>query len=260
MTVDLEVVRYTDTQLTQMFTAGFTRRSERDKQVMLGPSEVGGCEYCVGYTMAQKSVELPNRDSWGYAAWIGTMAHYWLEQNLVLTDPVTGETVPTRREHKVEVFEIPGYGVIKGHCDMQLDDTTVDYKFPGKWSYEKLAADLAKRRFHLSRGSVEWAKYGPSLQYRYQQQLYAYGFNQAGIEINRCRIIFLPRHSNNLQDVVHWEEPYQPEMVQKALDRTTMIFDYVMDGQLGEFESDPDCYRCDVYGRGDLTNYHNLFN
>lgn len=252
---------YTTDQLTSMFTAGFTRQSARDKQTILGPSEIGGCEYCVGYTMASKLCEMPKRDGWGYAAWIGTMAHYWLEQNLVLTDPVTGEVVPTLREHKVEVFEIPGYGLIKGHCDLQVADITVDYKFPGKWSYEKVQTALAKRRYHLGKGELEKAaKLGPSLQYRYQQQLYAHGMRKQGIEINRCRIIFLPRASNNLQEVIHWEEPYQPEMVEKALERTIMILAYIEDGQLGAFESDKDCYTCDVYGRGDLTNYNNLFN
>ena len=42
----------TEEQATAAFTEGFTRRSARDKQVKVGPSEIGGCAYCVGYTMA----------------------------------------------------------------------------------------------------------------------------------------------------------------------------------------------------------------
>lgn len=254
---------YTPEQITASFTKGFTRSSDRDRQTVLGPSEIGGCVYCVGYTMAAKLCEMPKRDGWGYAAWIGTMAHYWLEHNLILEDPITGGPVETLREHKVEVFEVPRYGLIKGHTDLAVPSwgRSFDFKFPGKWSYEKVQSAIAKHRFYLKKGDLEEAaKWGPSKQYRYQQQLYLHGLIAQGHEMEACRIIFLPRHSNNLQDVIHWEEPYNPQMVQDALTRTSMIFDYVEDGQLGELESDPDCYRCDTYGRGDLTTYNELFN
>jgi hypothetical protein len=214
--------------------------------------------------MASKLCEMPSRDDgFGYAAWIGTMAHYWLEQNLVLEHPVTGEPLDTLREHKVSVFDIPDYGTIKGHLDIYTPAfrETGDYKFPGKYSLEKLQTALAKRRRALNAGDLEEAaKYGPSLQYRYQQQLYAHGLTQLGYEVERCRIIFLPRHTNDIRDVIHWVEPYQPEMVEKALARTILIWEYVQAGQLGELPSDDDCYTCDRVGRGDLTNYNETLN
>lgn len=246
----MTITTYSEAQVTAAFTKGFTRRSERDKQVKLGPSEVGACTYCVGYTMAAKLCEMPKRDDdFGYAAWIGTMAHYWLEQNLVLEHPLTGVPLNTLREHKVRVFDIPDYGTINGHLDIYIPEfkRTGDYKFPGKWSYEKVQLAIRKG-------------IGPSLQYRYQQQQYAHGLVQQGHEVDVCRIIFLPRHSNNIQDVIHWEEPYQPEMVEKAQARTILIWEYVQAGQLAELPSDSDCYTCDRHGRGNLTNYNQATN
>jgi hypothetical protein len=262
MTTTLET--FTEADVTDAFTKGFTQQSERDKQTKLGPSEIGGCTYCVGYTMAAKLCEMPSRDDgFGYAAWIGTMAHFWLEQNLILRHPITGEPLETLREHKVHVFDIPDYGTISGNLDIyaHLFKRTGDYKFPGKFSYEKLLTALAKRRKALLAGDLEAAaKLGPSLQYRYQQQLYAHGLIKQGFEVEFCRIIFLPRHTNAISDVIHWEEPYQPEMVEKALDRTNLIWEYVQAGQLAELPSDADCYTCDRTGRGDLTNYNETLN
>lgn len=262
MTTTLELL--TEEQATAAYTEGFTRRSARDKQVKLGPSEVGSCTYCVGYTMAAKLCEMPKRDGdFGYAAWIGTMAHYWLEQNLVLNHPATGEPLDTLREHKVHVFDIEDYGTINGHLDIFTPafGETGDYKFPGKWSYDKLTLALAKRRKFLMQGDLEEAaKWGPSQQYRYQQQLYAYGATKQGHVVERCRIIFLPRHTNSIRDVIHWVEPYQPEMVEKAIARTNLIWEYTQSGQLGELPSDDSCYTCDTVGRGDLTNYNEHLN
>lgn len=255
----------TEEQATAAFTEGFTRQSERDKQVKIGPSEIGGCAYCVGYTMAAKLVDMPGRgDGFGYAAWIGTMAHYWLEQNLELRHPATGEPLETLREHKVHTINIPNYGNINGHLDIFTPafGETGDYKFPGKWSYDKLTLALAKRRKFILQGNLEEAaKWGPSNQYRYQQQLYAHGLIKQGFHVERCRIIFLPRHTNDIRDVIHWVEPYQPELVEKALARTEMIWEMVQAGQLDEIPSDDDdCYTCSTVGRGDLTDYNAIFN
>lgn len=232
---------FTPDQVTAIFTAGFTRQSERDKQVKIGPSEIGGCEYCVGHTMSQKSEHpAPSRgdEGFGYAAWIGTMCHYWLEQNLVLTHPVTGKPFDTLREHRVEVFDISDYGSISGSVDLYVEAfrRTQDYKFPGKYAYDML-------KFNLRKGLL------PKTEYRYQQQLYAHGLIRLGFPVEMCRIIFLPRHSNNVNDVVHWEEPYNPAMVDLALKRAEMIWDLVKAGELDQLVSDEACYTCDTYGR-----------
>lgn len=250
MTIDLE--EYTADAVTGIFTRGFSQRSERDKQVKLGASEIGGCPYCVGHTMAQKLPDPPKKrdDDFGYAAWIGTMCHYWLEHNLVLRGN-DGAELETLREFKVTAGTIGDYGTLSGNLDLYVKAfrRTFDYKFPGKYSYDKVKLAIRKGQMALDAGKPLTKDMMPSSQYRYQQQMYAHGLIQLGYEVETCRIIFLPRHSNNLQDVLHWEEPYNPEMVEAAFNRAEQIWEVVKAGDLAELESDPDCYTCDTAGR-----------
>lgn len=236
-----QLATYTEDQVTDFLTAGFTRQSDRDKQSKIGPSEIGGCAYCVGHTLSQRLPNPPAKrgDEFGYAAWVGTMAHYWLEQNLQIMEDFT-DAMPfdSLREHRVEVADLEGYGTISGSLDLYVPafKRTFDWKFPGKWSYDNLKLRLRKGL-------------GPSNQYRFQQQLYAHGLIRQGHEVEYCRLVFLPRHSNNVQDVIHWEEPYNPAMVELVLARTEAIWDDVKEGLLDEIASDEGCYTCTTYGR-----------
>jgi hypothetical protein len=238
-------------EVERMFLKGFTKPSSRSLQTKLGPSEVGGCFYCVGYTMASKVCEMPDReaDSFGYAAHIGTMCHYYLEHKLDLVYGADYD-IESHRETKLkDIFEVPGYGKLSGNCDLMVPDwaRTFDYKFPGKWSYDKVKLAIRK-------GGT------PSMEYRVQQQIYAQGWIQAGYQIDSCVIIFLPRHTNAVSDVIFWEEPVNQELYEKAIGNAETIWEYVKDGQIAELPSDPECYTCDRHGRGNLTNYLNTTN
>lgn len=247
-------------EVENMWLKAFTKPSKRTLQTKLGPSEVGSCPYCVGYTMAVKLCEMPPRevDPFGYAAHIGTMCHYFLEHKLDLFYGA-GYEIESHRETKLDdIFEIPGYGKVGGSCDLYVPDwqRTFDYKFPGKYSYEKVKLAIAKYHRAMAAGDLEEAaKHGPSKQYRTQQQVYGQGWLQRGYPVQGSVIIFLPRHTNEVNDIVFWEEPINEELYQKAIGRTELIWDYVQDGQLGEIPSDEDCYTCGQHGRGDLTNY-----
>ncbi|MGN6657179.1 MAG: hypothetical protein ACTHJ9_17800 [Rhodanobacter sp.] len=235
-------------ELLDMVKASITKPKARDLQVKVGPSIIGhSCFFCVGYEVARKYFDLPARGaSFGYAAWLGTMAHEWLEHHLDLP-------TPTLREHRVKVFDIEGYGTITGSVDLVLPELKMisDFKFPGEYSYDKLRMARAKN-------PECWL---PSNQYRYQQQLYAFALNQAGIEIDVCTILFFPRHLNNIDSVLAFEEPYTPEMAYLAKARLEAIIEDVLEGRLGDLPSDPDCFECSSFqgsGRPDVTGYLDL--
>lgn len=245
----------------QMWLKGFTKPSSRSLQAKLGPSEVGSCAYCVGYTMASKLCDMPDRDPdpFGYAAHIGTMCHYYLEHKLDLVHGA-GYDIETFRETKLkDIFEVEGYGAVSGSCDLMVPDwcRTFDYKFPGSWSYDKVAAAIAKGRNAERQGKEVTSAHKPSMQYRVQQQIYAEGWRQLGYQIDKCVIIFLPRHTNSVNDVIFWEEEVNPTLYEAAIANVGIIWEYVKDGELDDLPSDPDCFTCGPRGpgRGNLTTY-----
>lgn len=248
------------------FLKSIAKPSDRDQQVKIGPSSVGGCPYCLGYDMAAKLCPMPNREAekFGYAAWIGTGVHYWLEHNLDLAHGA-GYPIETFRETKLkDIFEIPGYGSIGGSCDLMVPDwgRTFDFKFPGKFSYEKVQMALAKGRMAASRGEEVKAEHMPSMQYRVQQQIYRKGWEQLGYRIDKCVIAFLPRHTNDINDAIIWEEDANDALYEGAVARAVSIWEYTEAGQLDEIPSDADCFTCSPRGpgRGDLTNYNQAIN
>lgn len=265
MTTTLEVRPHIEApplgEVKQMWLKGFTKPSSRSLQAKLGPSEVGSCPYCVGYTMAAKLCDMPDRDPdpFGYAAHIGTMCHYYLEHKLDLVYGA-GYDIETFRETKLEnIFEVEGYGKVSGNCDLMVPDwcRTFDYKFPGAWSYDKVQMAIRKGQSALRQGKEVTHAHKPSMQYRVQQQIYAQGWIQQGYQIDSCVIIFLPRHTNAVSDVIFWEEPVNPELYQAAIANVGIIWEYVKDGELGDLPSDTDCYTCGDRGpgRGNLTTY-----
>lgn len=229
-----------DPFIEDLILSAFTKQSERDKQTKIGPSEIGGCAYCVGHTLSQRSKHpAPDRGDggFGYAAHIGTMCHYWMQHNMVYDK--LERPKETAREFKVRAFELEGYGHITGSTDLYVPElaATFDWKFPGKWSYDKLKLELKRP------GGT------PSSTYRYQQQTYGQGIKNFGLPIEKCVIVFFPRHSNRVEDILFYEEAFNPQMVEAAKTRLETIWEWVQEGELAEIESDPDCYACSTYGR-----------
>ena len=221
----------------------FSQESERDRQVRVGPSELGGCAFDVGYAMARKFYDLPPREGsgFGYAAKLGTMLHHWMENFMPMPEG-------TQREVKVETVEVKGYGLIKGTTDLIIPawEAVGDWKWPGKYSYDKYA--LLKRL----------GKPLPN-NYRYQVQLYAHGARRLGVPVSRGLVFVWPRHSNSLDDLLVFEEPYNEQMVELVRQRAEAILEDVHDGNLWAIQSEPDCFNCDRHGRpAEINDYRDL--
>lgn len=224
----------------EMVVNAVSRPTARDKQVKAGPSELGSCAFCLGYTMARKWYDLPERDGsgFGYAAFLGTALHHWFESQLVLP-------VDTLREHKLDTVTIEGYGLIRGTADLIVPSMglVIDYKFPGKWSYDTYAY------LHRTGGSL------PN-NYTYQGQIYAYGAHRMGIPVERCMVFLFPRHTNSLRDLLVWDVPYRPELVDRVVRRAEAIVEDIHDGNLWALPSDDDCFMCEKHGRPEeINNY-----
>lgn len=191
--------------------------TDRDKQRRAGPSNIANpCPKCVGQALAGVSGD---RDFSLYP-WIGTAGHEYLEHH---------SFPDAQHELKLYVGEVAGYGPIKGTTDLLLDDCVVlDWKFVG---IKKIKSYIVN---------------GPPEQYRYQAQLYARGVELSGKIPESIAICFIPRDSGNVNDIYIYEEAYQPEMAQAALDRAGLIYEVVQEDGWESLPEDPDCYQCNA--------------
>lgn len=194
-----------------------TKGTERDKQKRVGPSQLGGCPRCLARGMMGED----EPQEFSLYPWAGTAVHEYLENH----------TFPdAEHELKLWVGDVEGYGPIKGTTDMYLFEdeigTVVDWK---NSSVKKI------KSMRLT---------GPSKLYRFQAQLYARGCELAGKQVDGVAIVFIPRDSMNVNDIWVYEEEYQPEMAQAALDRAATVYKMALESGWESLPSDDDCYTC----------------
>ncbi len=195
-----------------------TRKTDRDKQKKVGPSEIGNpCTRCLGRALAGERAE----QDFSLYPWIGTAVHYFMEHN----------TFP-EAEHELRLFvgTIEGYGDIAGTTDMWYPEeaAAVDWKIVGLKKIKQYRANK------------------PPEQYRYQAMLYGLGLFLKGYPIEKIAIVFIPRDSGNVKDIWVYEEAWQEEMALAALERAQDIFNHVSVHGWAELESDDSCYQCNL--------------
>lgn len=221
----------------------------RSLQRTIGPSEIGtDCDHCLAAKLAGWEKTEPGIP---WATTVGTAVHELLEKffNQHLEQKIgsapPGEGVPLDAvrywtERKTMVGTIGGQQ-IWGSTDLLdlVTGSTVDWKLVGKSSLDN------------------YRRKGPSSVYRVQAHLYAKGWNDAGVPIERVSICFLPRTTVRFSDRHWWAEPYQPKVAIDALDRANRIYDNlqalaaisaeVRDQWISSLPRAPRCFDCSRY-------------
>lgn len=198
-----------------------TKKSERDKQTRVGPSEIGkSCDKCLGRALMHERAD----QDFSLYPWIGTAVHYFMESN----------TFPDQ-EHELRLYvgDIPGYGPVNGTTDMAYVEedgsiTVVDWKVVGIKTLKK---------YRVS---------GVSDQYRFQAMTYARGLELLGRPVKKVAIVFIPRDSMNVKDIWVHEEEYQPEMAENALARAGALYSWLQEegNHWRDLDEDYDCFQC----------------
>lgn len=175
------------------------RESPRSKQVQIGPSEIGDpCDRRIGYRIAEVPEVNDQFDPW--AAIVGTAIHHWLD------DAVTAWTTATgiKDWHTETALSINEF--VQGHSDLYAvpHRTVIDWKSAGPTVMKKVVRD------------------GPSDGYILQTQIYGYGYEKAGMPVDKVCLVFLPR-AGRLQDMYVWAAPYDRSAAEQALKRLFQI-------------------------------------
>jgi hypothetical protein len=203
-----------------------TKPTARDKQFRVGPSDLGNpCPHCLGRKLS--ATEVSGESDFSLYPWLGTAVHAYLERKVFQTEDFL-------HEQRLYVGDIELYGPVKGTADLVHSQATEKLgTFVGDW---KIVGIKKIKSYRVN---------GAPKQYRYQAQLYARGCELAGMPVDSIAIIFIPRDSGNVNDIYVYEEGYQPEMAQAALNRASAIYKEVLAGEGYEsLPSDPDCFVC----------------
>lgn len=218
--------KFNKDKVERLILEQISKNDDRGSQIMAGPSEAGGCFYCTGKAMARMLPGAKIKPSrFGLAAWQGTALHHYIEHTFDIPNAI--------HERKLDVFEIEGYGTIRGSTDLYLPDfaCTVDWKRQNKYSYDLTRLD------------------GVSTKYIVQQMMYGRAWKNLGEEVEYVGICSIPGFSNNLDDIRFYWMKYDDEIVEIAKHNLETIWLYVQDGEWDELPSDEDCYQCNTYGR-----------
>lgn len=207
-------------------------KSKRDKQTKIGASEIGDpCDYCVANRLLGRKKK--DNEYW-LGAKLGTSMHNELEREAekFLTGTPDYRFVylkNARLEQTIELGHIEGYGTVKSKPDVVLveQEHLLDYKSTLKKKVAKYKLD------------------GVPMQYVYQQQLYAWGLNKAGIKITRISLVFVNRDGSGDNDVWIYSFDYDESLALKAWDRLQLLWKWLEAGHDVEtLQSDPGCYYC----------------
>ena len=223
-----------DAQVRQLILDLLKNPGERDKQTLIGASEIGNpCDYCI----ANRLVKTPKAQSkYWLGAKLGTAMHRELEheelKHIETPENYRFEVLKGARiEQSIYLGDIPGYGTLKSKPDLVLvsAEHLIDHKSSTRDKTKKYKLD------------------GVPGQYYYQQQLYAWALNRSGVTITRISLAFVNRDGQTDDDIWVYSFDYDEEAALTAWHRLEGIWEYVSTGgDIDELESDPDCFYCKV--------------
>lgn len=178
----------------------------RSLQKRIGPSEIGTpCDHCLAAKLAgwqQTERGVP------WLPYIGTSVHEKLEMVFGMHNVERVEQGKPMRylmEQKTMVGHIGGTEIWGSTDLVDLEaGMTVDWKIVGA-------------------STLKQAKSGPSPVYHAQADLYAKGWNDAGIRIDHVAIAYLPRNAVSLDQAIWWTAPHDRSRAEDALARANRL-------------------------------------
>ena len=164
----------------------------RSKQTQVGPSELGGCRRKVWYRLNGR--DATNDNELKLAAIMGTAIHAEIEKAISALDP-KGEKYLVETE--VE------FGDMKAHIDLYIPETgdVIDWKTV----------------------KVKNLSYFPSLQQRWQVQVYGYLLDKSGKGTPRTVNLVAIARDGDERDIKVHSEPYDESLAQDALNWLSAI-------------------------------------
>ncbi|WP_417852255.1 hypothetical protein [Bifidobacterium oedipodis] len=191
------------------------RNAPRERQRAIGPSELGtDCVHC----LAAKLAGWHRRCGTAWLPFIGTCVHEHFERMFAGLNPQGFDPDvkhrPYETEMRVTVGELHGLEggyPVRGSIDLydRTSASTVDWKIVGPTTLKGVKA------------------HGPSQTYMVQASLYGIGLVNAGEQVERNCIFFLPRNGISLNDAMPVELRFSAKPGLWALARAQMLVTFM---------------------------------
>ena len=186
--------------------------------------------------------EQESESKYWLGAKIGTAIHYLLESFIEDADLEDfPELKGAKVEEKIHLGTIEGYGEINSKPDLVLveDKHLIDWKTTSRQKSKKLqfAFDYPDKAEADSLYTVQ--------KYMAQAQLYAWGLNKSGIEIENLSLVFINRDGTTSNDVWSHTFEYSEEFAVAIWDRFENIWNLLQDyANIEDMARDPSCFKC----------------
>lgn len=216
-------------------------RTDRDKQKKVGASQISNP--CTKHlAMALAGVEEEPSKYW-LGGKVGTAVHSAIEE-AIAKNADAEELQDAMVEQKIILGEIDGYGVISSKPDLVLPRIKhlVDWKTSTREKTKKIQK-------WVDGTTQDDATTYTMQKYIGQTQLYAWGLNNSGTEVQNISLVFINRDGTNEADVVEYTFEYDESIALALWDRLKVLWEELQSGVHPEsYAGHPNCFSCSVNG------------
>ena len=211
--------------------------TDRDKQYKVGASNIANpCTKHLAMDLA--GIPQPKSKYW-LGAKIGTAVHKAIEDEIPNSKEEELQNVAV--EEKIILGELPDYGVVSSRPDLALIDSghLIDWKTSTRPKTKKIDAWI--------HGKPDAGTEYTMKKYIGQSQLYAWGLNNSGIEIDGISLVFINRDGTSSEDVLEYTYDYDEGIAVALWTRLENIWAELQDGVHPEsYRGDANCFNCSV--------------
>lgn len=216
------------------------QQTERDKQRKIGASQIS--EPCTYHLARSLTTFGDTPTKYWLGGVIGTAVHGLLEEreanpNLTEFPELEGCII----EEKIYLGELEDYGTINSKPDLVLTkgNHLIDWKTSTRDKSRKLQRVIDNPEAKDS-GSIYTLK-----KYTAQAQLYAWGLNNSGKNIDGISLVFINRDGTTEADVWDYTFEYSEEYALAVWQRLENVWAEIQaHAGLDSFERDADCFKC----------------
>lgn len=216
-------------------------RTERDEQKKVGASQISNpCTKHLALALAGYQEE-PSK--YWLGGKVGTAVHAALEEGIAKSG-YEGDLQGAVVEQKIILGEIDGYGTVSSKPDLVLPRIKhlVDWKTSTRAKTKKIQQ------------WVDGVKQDASTTYTMQKyigqtQLYAWGLNNSGIEVENISLVFINRDGTSDSDVLEYTFEYDESIAVALWQRLVVLWEELQNGVHPEsYAGHPECFNCSVNG------------